>query len=76
MAAISIQLPDDISQRLQQLSELTGRSQNDYMIEALRKHLDKIENVYVAEQRVIDNRAGRSKTHTLDEVECDLGLAD
>ncbi len=75
MAAISIQLPDDISQRLQQLSELTGRSQNDYMIEALRKHLDKIEND-VAEQRVIDNRAGRSKTYTLDEAECDLGLAD
>lgn len=76
MNAVSIQLPDDISQRLQQLSEITGRSQTDYMLEALREHLDDLEDLSVAEQRLIDNRAGRSKTYTLDEVEYDLGLAD
>ena len=76
MNAVSIQLPDDISQRLQQLSEITGRSQTDYMLEALREHLDDLEDLSVAEQRLIDNRAGRSKTYTLDEVEYYLGLAD
>ncbi|MBV5308349.1 type II toxin-antitoxin system RelB family antitoxin [Chromatium okenii] len=76
MAAVSIQLPDEISQRLQQLAELTGRTPTDYMVEAIREHLDDIEDVYVAEQRLIENHAGRSKTYTLDEVECDLGLAD
>ncbi|SCN46985.1 Helix-turn-helix protein, CopG [methanotrophic endosymbiont of Bathymodiolus azoricus (Menez Gwen)] len=46
------------------------------MIQAIKEHLDNLEDLYLAEQRLIENRAGRSKTYTLDEVERDLGLAD
>ncbi len=76
MSAISIRLPDDISMRLQDLTKLTGRSKTFYMIEAIREHLDDLENLYIAEQRLIEIRAGRSKTYSLEEVERSLGLAD
>lgn len=76
MSAVSIRLPDDVSARLQDLAQLTGRSKTFYMIEAIREHLDDLEDLYIAEKRLIEVRAGRSKTHTLEEVERSLGLAD
>ena len=76
MSAVSIRLPDDVSTRLNDLAQLTGRSKTFYMIEAIREHLDDLEDLYIAEQRLIEVRAGRSKTHTLEEVERSLGLAD
>lgn len=74
--AVSLRLPDDISSRLNDLAQRTGRSKTFYMIEAIREHLDDLEDLYLAEQRLIEIRAGRSQTHTLDEVEKRLGLAD
>ena len=76
MSAVSIRLPDDVSARLQALAQITGRSKTFYMIEAICEHLDDLEDLYIAEQRLIEVRAGRSKTHTLEEVERSLGLAD
>ena len=76
MSAVSIRLPDDVSTRLNDLAQLTGRSKTFYMIEAIREHLDDLEDLYIAEQRLIEVQAGRSKTHTLEEVERSLGLAD
>ncbi len=76
MSAVSIRLPDDVSTRLQNLAQLTGRSKTFYMIEAIREHLDDLEDLYVAEKRLIEIRAGRSKTYSLEEVERSLGLAD
>ena len=76
MSAVSIRLPDDVSSRLQDLAQLTGRSKTFYMIEAIREHLDDLEDLYIAEQRLTEIRAGRSKTHSLEEVERSLGLAD
>jgi len=35
-----------------------------------------LEDLYLAEQRLVEVRAGRSKVHTLEEVERDLGLAN
>ena len=76
MSAVSIRLPDDVSARLQDLAQLTGRSKTFYMIEAIREHLDDLEDLYIAEKRLIEIRAGRSKTYSLEEVERSLGLAD
>ena len=76
MSAVSIRLPDDVSMRLQDLAQLTGRSKTFYMIEAIREHLDYLEDLYIAEKRLIEIRAGRSKTYSLEEVERSLGLAD
>ena len=76
MSAVSIRLPDELSIRLQDLAQITGRSKTFYMIEAIRQHLDDLEDLYIAEKRLIEVRAGRSKTYTLEEVERSLGLAD
>ena len=68
MGAVSLRLPDDVSRRLQQLADRTGRSKTFYMIEAIQEHLDDLEDLYLAEQRLIDLRAGKSETVPLEEV--------
>jgi len=68
MSAVSLRLPDEVAQRLQRLADLTGRSKTYYMIEAISEHLDDIEDLYLAEQRLIDNRAGKSQSIPLEEV--------
>jgi len=72
--SVSLRLPEDISSRLQNLAQMTGRSKTFYMIEAIRDHLDDLEDLYLAEQRLVEIRAGRSTTHTLAEVMERYGL--
>lgn len=67
--AVSLRLPDDLNIRLSNLADKTGRSKTFYMLEAIRDHLDDLEDLYLAEQRLIDVRAGRSRTVSLDDVE-------
>ena len=59
MSAVSIRLPDDVSMRLQDLAQLTGRSKTFYMIEAIREHLDDLEDLYMAEKRFKAGQADR-----------------
>ena len=73
--AVSLRLPDDLNIRLSNLADKTVRSKTFYMLEAIRDHLDDLEDLYLAEQRLIDVRAGRSRTVSLDDVERELGLA-
>ena len=74
MGAVSIRLPDDVSARLQELAQLTGRSKTFYMIEAIREHIDDLEDLYLAEQRLIASRAGKSKSVPLEDVMARYGL--
>lgn len=74
MASVSLRLPDDVTQRLAHLAELTGRSKTFYMVEAIREHIDDLEDLYLAEQRLIDIRAGKTKTVPLEEVMKRYGL--
>lgn len=76
MGAVSLRLPDDVSRRLQQLADRTGRSKTFYMLEAIREHLDDLEDLYLAEQRLIDLRAGKSETVPLEEVMRRHGMHD
>lgn len=72
----SIRLPEEAERRLDALSRNTGRSKAFYIREAILEHLDDLEDIYLAEKRLEDLRAGRSRTYTLEEVERELGLAD
>ena len=72
----SIRLPADVDSRLERLSKSTGRTKAFYVKEAVLEHLDDLEDIYLAEKRLEDIRAGRSKVHTLEEVERELGLED
>ena len=74
MSAVSIRLPDDVSARLQDLAQRTGRSKTFYMVEAIREHLDDLEDVYLAEQRLIDLRAGKTQAVPMEEVMKRYGL--
>ena len=76
MYATSLRLPDDIGQRLTTLAKLTGRSKTFYILEAIRTHLEDLEDAYLAEQRLAELRAGRSRTYTSAEVEDMLNVVD
>jgi RHH-type rel operon transcriptional repressor/antitoxin RelB len=76
MAAVSLRLPEDLKIRLDKLAKRTGRSKTWYMVEAISEKLEDLEDLYLAEQRTRALQAGRSRTHTIDQVEKRLGLAD
>lgn len=67
-------MTENIVTRLQRLTEATGRSKTFYMIEAIRDHLDDLEDLYLAERELEDIRAGRSQTTSLEEVMKQYGL--
>jgi RHH-type transcriptional regulator, rel operon repressor / antitoxin RelB len=72
----SVRLPEEIERRLDALARNTGRPKAFYIREAILEYLDDLEDIYLAEKRLEDIRAGRSRTYTLEEVERELGLAD
>jgi RHH-type transcriptional regulator, rel operon repressor / antitoxin RelB len=74
MASVSLRLPDEISQRLESLVKLTGRSKTFYMLEAICEHLEDLEDLYVAEQRLIDARSGKTQAIALENVMKRYGL--
>lgn len=76
MSTVSIRLPEDVSNRLHALTRQTGHTFSEYVIDVIRTHLDDMEDIDVAEHRLIEVQAGRSRTHTLEEVERALDLAD
>ena len=53
MKPVALRLPDEVDQRLNRLANRTGRSKTFYLIEAIREHLDDLEDLYLAEQRLI-----------------------
>lgn len=70
----SIRLPHEIENRLKKLSTQTGRSKSFYVKEAILEHLDDIEDIYLAEKRLEDIRAGRTQTIPLQEVMKKYGM--
>ena len=71
---ISIRLPEEIEHRLNELAARTGRSKTFYATEAILEHLDDLEDLYLAEQALIEVRAGRSETTSLEEVMHHYGM--
>lgn len=72
--SVSLRLPQDVEGRLQALAASTGRSKTFYMVEAIREHLDDLEDLYLAEKRLVDLRAGKSETISLAEAMRQYGL--
>ena len=73
---LAIRLPKDIEDRLDALAAATGRTKSFYVREAILEHIDDLEDLYLAEQRLSDLRAGRTTSIPLDEVMKKHGLAD
>jgi RHH-type rel operon transcriptional repressor/antitoxin RelB len=73
---LAIRLPEEIEKRLDALAKETGRTKSFYVREAILEHLDDLEDLYIAEKRLADIRAGRVKTIPLEEVMKEYGMVD
>ena len=71
---LAIRLPEELENRLSCLARDTGRTKTYYAREAIIAHIDDLEDLYLAEKRLLDNRAGRSQSHSLEEVMARYGM--
>ena len=72
---LAIRLPPKIEARLNALAEQTGRTKSFYVREALLEYLAEMEDLYLAEKRLLKLRAGRRRTIPLATVMKRHGLA-
>jgi RHH-type rel operon transcriptional repressor/antitoxin RelB len=71
---LAIRLPEEVESRLASLAKATGRTKTFYAREAILEHLDDLEDLYLAEQRLIEIRAGETQTVPLEEIMKRYGL--
>lgn len=65
---LAIRLPAEVESRLEALAQATGRTKTYYAREAILEYLDDLEDIYLAEKRLIDIRSGKSKTIPLEDI--------
>jgi len=73
---LAIRLPEDIEKRLAALAKETGRTKSFYVREAILEHLDDLEDIYLAGQRLREIHEGKVKTVPLEEVMKEYGMVD
>lgn len=71
---LAIRLPKEIEDRLEALAKITGRTKTFYAREAIFKHLEDLEDAYLAEKRLEDVLSGKSKTISLENIMKQYGL--
>lgn len=72
---LAVRLPAEIEARLEALAKATGRTKTFYVRETILEHLDDLEDVYLAEQRLTDIRSGKSQPIPLEDVMKHYGMA-
>jgi RHH-type transcriptional regulator, rel operon repressor / antitoxin RelB len=65
---LAIRLPSEVEHRLASLAKATGRTKTFYAREAIVEHIGDLEDIYLAEQRLTEIRAGRAATVPLKDV--------
>ncbi len=73
---LAIRLPAEIESRLDALAAATGRTKSFYVRQAILEQIDDLEDLYLAEQRLTDIRAGRTATIPIEDVMKKHGVAD
>ena len=71
-----IDLPEEIYDRLRDAAAISGRSEAEFMLEAVQQAIEDIEDLRDAEEITQRRLKGESKTYTLEEVSRRLGLED
>jgi len=69
---ISIRLPSEIEERLNNLAKKTGRTKTFYVKEAVVNHLEDLEDIYDALERL----SKPEKLWTLQEISRSINVAD
>jgi len=67
---LAIRLDAETEKRLEDLAKKTGRTKTFYAREAILEHLDDLEDIYLASERL--HRP--AKTYSAEEVKHELGL--
>jgi RHH-type transcriptional regulator, rel operon repressor / antitoxin RelB len=67
---LAIRLDADTEKRLERLAKKTGRTKTFYAREAILEHLEDLEDIYLARQRL----RRRAKTYSAEDVKRELGL--
>lgn len=65
---LAIRLPKEIEERLEELARKTGRSKSDHVRDAIIEHLDDLEDLQLAEERLRELRDGSSKAIAIGEL--------
>ncbi|MER2265895.1 type II toxin-antitoxin system RelB family antitoxin [Methylobacterium oxalidis] len=73
---LALDLPPDLERRLEAWAQRTGRSASEHVRDALREHLDTLDDIEVAERRLAALRRGESGTVPLDALAARYGLED
>lgn len=73
---LTVRLPGEIESRLAVLANATNRPKSFYVREALKRYLEDIEDVYLAESALEKFRASGERAIPLDELERRLVLED
>lgn len=73
---VSLRLPTELVERLSHLAESTGRSRTYYMQEAIKQYIDDLEELYLAEQALLNVRAGKEDTIPLEVLIKEYELED
>jgi RHH-type rel operon transcriptional repressor/antitoxin RelB len=67
---LAIRLDSETESRLARLAKMTGRTKTFYAREAILKHLEDLEDIYLATQRL----QRPAKTYSAKDVKRELGL--
>ena len=73
---LALRLSPEIEARLGELARRTGRTKSFYAREAILRHLDELEDLYLAESRLEDLRNGRSELIPLSDLLRRHGVED
>jgi RHH-type transcriptional regulator, rel operon repressor / antitoxin RelB len=73
---LALRLAPEIEARLAKLAKRTGRTKSFYAREAILRHLDELEDLYLAKSRFEDLRNGRSESIPLNDLIRRYGVED
>jgi RHH-type rel operon transcriptional repressor/antitoxin RelB len=71
---LSVRLPEDLETRLSNLAAQTNRTKSFYAVEALRRHIEDLEDIYLSEKAHEEFVLSGEKALSADEVRKELGL--
>lgn len=72
--AVSCRPPIAIYKRLDSLAKETGRTKSFYVNQAVKKYLEELEDIYLADRVIEQLRVGKEKIYSSAEIRKDLGL--